>query len=265
MLRFKKSLGQNFLINKNIINKISQLDCIQDQNIFEIGPGSGNLSDTIAIQKPKSFFMIEKDQSLCNLLKKKYNQNENFKIFNGNILKYDLENYKFKNTIIFGNLPYNISTQILAKFIKIKTWPPFYKKIIFMFQKEVADKILAKSKTNEFGRITILSNYRLEIIDSFKISKENFFPKPKVDSKVIVFKPKRTIKFKITNIENLEKITQIFFSSKRKMINKALKKIFKNYKDIARMLNINLNSRPSDLSPEIYFKLTEIFEKNTKA
>ena len=151
------------------------MDCIQDQNIFEIGPGSGNLSDTIAIQKPKSFFMIEKDQSLCNLLKKKYNQNENFKIFNGNILKYDLENYKFKNVIIFGNLPYNISTQILAKFIKIKTWPPFYKKIIFMFQKEVADKILAKSKTNEFGRITILSNYRLEIIDSFKISKENFF------------------------------------------------------------------------------------------
>ena len=134
-----------------------------------------------------------------------------------------------------------------------------------MFQKEVADKILAKSKTNEFGRITILSNYRLEIIDSFKISKEDFFPKPKVDSKVIVFKPKRAIKFKITNIENLEKITQVFFSSKRKMINKALKKIFKNYKDIAHMLNINLNSRPSDLSPEIYFKLTEIFEKNTKA
>ena len=117
------------------------------------------------------------------LKKKKYNQNENFKIFNGNILKYDLENYKFKNVIIFGNLPYNISTQILAKFIKIKTWPPFYKKIIFMFQKEVADKILAKSKTNEFGRITILSNYRLEIIDSFKISKENFFLNQKLTQK----------------------------------------------------------------------------------
>ena len=264
MLKLKKSLGQNFLIDKNIANKISKLDDIFNQNIFEIGPGSGNLTDIISKKKPKTFSMVEKDKKFYKILKEKYYRKKNFEIINDDILEYDLNNYKQRNVIIFGNLPYNISTQILAKFIKIKIWPPFYKKIIFMFQSEVADKILARSKTNKFGRITILSNLRLEVIDSFKISKKSFFPEPKVDSKIIVFKPKDKIKFNISNIENLEKITQIFFSSKRKMINKAFKKIFKNYEEIAFKLNINLKSRPSDLPSETYYKLTEIFEKNNK-
>ena len=102
-------------------------------------------------------------------------------------------------------MPYNISTQILVKFINLESLATFFKKIIFMFQKEVANKILAKSKTREYGRITILTNFRLDIINSFKISKIVFFPRPDVDSKIIVFEPKTKIKHKIKNIKNLRK------------------------------------------------------------
>ena len=130
-----------------------------------------------------------------------------------------------------------------------------------MFQKEVADRILATYNTKEYGRISVLTNFRLEIIENFKISKNCFFPKPAVDSKIIVFKPKIKLNHKIHNIKNLEKITNIFFSNKRKMINKPLSKTFKEYKAIAKQLSLNLNSRPSELSSDDYCRLTEIYEK----
>ena len=127
-----------------------------------------------------------------------------------------------------------------------------------MFQKEVADRILAKPNTKNFSRITVLSNLRLDIVENFKVSKRCFFPVPKVESEVIVFKPKLKESFNIKNIENLEKITQIFFSAKRKMINKPFSKIFKNYKDIAKLLKIDLNKRPADLSSNDFFPSSRI-------
>ena len=261
MLKLKKSLGQNLLTDKNIIRKIIKLDNLKNQIIFEIGPGSGNLTELILKEKPKKIILVEKDQRFSGLLKEKLKNEKNLEIHSKDILQYDFDNSLLKNAIIFGNLPYNISTQILVKFISLKTWPPFFKKIIFMFQKEVADRILAKSNTKEYGRIAILTNFRLDIVESFKISRNCFFPKPNVDSKIIVFKPKIKIKHKIQSVKNLEKITNIFFSNKRKMINKPCSKIFKEYREVAKKLRINLNLRPSELSNSDYYKLTEYYEK----
>ena len=261
MLKFKKSLGQNLLTDKNIINKIVSLEHLTNEHVFEIGAGLGNLTNFINKKKPKSVFLIEKDERFYKVLKENFGSMKNYKILNMDILKYNLNSYKDQKAIVFGNLPYNISTQILAKFIKVSSWPPFYKKIIFMFQQEVANKILAKHNTKEYGRITILTNVRLDIIKSFKVSKKCFFPIPEVDSKVIVFKPKIKISHKIKNIKNLEKITHVFFSNKRKMINKPLSKIFKNYKYVAKKLKIDTNIRPSELSCEDYYRLTECYEE----
>ena len=261
MLRLKKSLGQNFLVDKNVINKIVSLDVIKDKKIFEIGPGSGNLTNYIIQKKPKTILLIEKDKRFYEILSKKYRFKKNYKIINEDILNYDLNKHKKEDAIIFGNLPYNISTQILAKFISTNIWPPFYKKIIFMFQKEVADRILAKCNTKQYSRITILANFKLDVIEKFKISKKCFFPIPNVDSKIIAFKPKIKNDYKISNIKNLEKITHIFFSNKRKMINKPFSKIFDNYKEAAEQLKIDLNLRPSELSCNDYYRLTEYYEK----
>ena len=133
-----------------------------------------------------------------------------------------------------------------------------------MFQKEVADRIMAKPNTKNYGRIAVLSNFRLDVVDNFKISKKCFFPIPNVDSKVIIFKPKLKIDYKIKNIKNLEKVTQILFSGKRKMINKAFSKLFKDYRKTAEFLNIDLKKRPSELLCEDYYKMTEHYEKNIR-
>ena len=261
MLELKKSLGQNLLVDKNILNKISDLDSINGKIIFEVGPGTGNLTEIILKKNPKKILLVEKDKRFCEILCKKFNLKKNYNIFNEDILKFNFDS-NINGDVIFGNLPYNISTQILAKFIKLDKWPPSFKKIIFMFQKEVADRILAKHNTKEYGRITVLANFRLDITDSFKISRKCFLPVPDVDSKIIIFKPKFKTTYSIKNIKNLEKITEVLFSGKRKMINKAFSKIFKNYKEVAKFLNIDLKKRPAELPCDDYYKITEYYEKN---
>ncbi len=127
-----------------------------------------------------------------------------------------------------------------------------------MFQKEVAERIIAKYNTSKYGRLSIISNWRLSLIDHFNISKNCFYPKPKVDSTVLILKPKVNKSYKIKHILNLEKITQIIFSKKRKMINKNIKSIFgKDYK----VFNFNLSDRPSNLKPDDYYRMTEFYEK----
>ena len=261
MISPKKSLGQNFLLDKNIIRKIIGLIDISNKNILEIGPGKGALTNEILKKNPKSLILVEKDFTIFGELKKKYKDNKKIEIFNKDILKFEIEKKIKKNTIIFGNLPYNISSQVLVKIIKFKSWPPNYTDVVFMFQKEMADRIIGKFNTSKYGRLSILSSYRLDILKKFDVSPYCFFPKPKVNSTVLFFKPKRKKNFYIKNLDNLEKITNIFFSSRRKMINKNVKKIFKkNYNNVVKDLNVRL--RPSEVKPEIYYQITELFENN---
>ena len=199
---------------------------------------------------------------MCKILNKELIFKKKIKIINKDILSFNLEKILKKDTIVFGNLPYNISTQILIKLIKFKHWLPNYKKLVFMFQKEVAEKILAKSNTSKYGRITVICNWRLKVLNHFNISRNCFFPKPKVDSTLIVFEPIINKYYKIKDISNLEKITQIFFSSKRKMINKSFKKLFGKSEIHKKELKINLTFRPNVLKEEEYFKITEYYEKN---
>ena len=263
MVRPKKSLGQNFLIDNNILDKIIKLSKIHNHDVVEIGPGTGNLTKKIIKQKIKSLILVEKDHRLFSNLNNEFNNSNKFKIFNEDILKFDLEKKIKKDSIIIGNLPYNISSQILIKLIKFKNWLPKYKKLILMFQKEVADKILAKYNTPNYGRLSVITAARLKIIDRFNVSPNCFFPIPKVKSTVLILEPIINKNFKVKNIENLEKITHFFFSKKRKMINKAFNELFKKPSNVANELNINLNLRPNKLSENEFFKITEFFERQS--
>jgi 16S rRNA (adenine1518-N6/adenine1519-N6)-dimethyltransferase len=183
------------------------------------------------------------------------------KIINNDILNVLNKNNFGKNVVVFGNLPYNISTQILASLILIEKWPPWFDILILMFQKEVADRIIAKKKSSSYGRLSVLSNWRLDVKKHFDISNSCFFPKPKVESTVLSFKPKKNNKFILKNPKNLENITRILFSNRRKMINKSFLKIFKQNKLIANKLELDLKLRPEDLSNEMFYKIAIKYEE----
>ena len=165
-----------------------------------------------------------------------------------------------KDTIVFGNLPYNSSTKILSELILQKKWPPWYEILVLMFQKEVAERIIAKTNTKQFSRLTVLSNWRMDIKKHFDISNNCFFPKPKVTSTVLSFKPKKNFKFTLNDPKNLEKVTRILFSNRRKMINKNFNKLFEKNKDVAKKLNIDLSKRAGELNCEMFYKIAAEYE-----
>ena len=254
----KKSLGQNFLIDKKMINLITEVGDINSKDIvLEVGPGTGNLTEKILEKKPKDFILIEKDKRLVDLLKQKYGNKIN--IFNEDILKFSYKNYYDKKLVIFGNLPYNISTQILAKWIKIQNLDKFCKRFVLMFQKEVADRIIAKTNTKNYGRLSIFANWKMNIEKIIDIEPISFKPAPKVKSTLLMFTPKKKF-FELNDPKNLEHVTNIFFSQRRKMIKKPLKFLFDNFKDLERELNLDLNLRPQNLDDITYYKISKMYE-----
>ena len=258
MIKAKKSLGQNFLIDQNIIDKIINIVEIKNKSILEIGPGTGNLTKNILKKKPKKLIVIEKDNSLAESLKK--NIGDGVKIINDDVLKIDETKLNLDVLTVFGNLPYNISTEILCNWIlNIKNKNFWFDNLVLMFQKEVADRIIAKFNTKNYGRLSILSNWKLEIEKICDVQPSSFFPKPKIDSSVLLLKPKLDF-FPLTNPKNLEKLTRIFFMHRRKMLKKSYNLIFNGNLDIANKLNIDLSLRPQNLNFETYYKLSEEYE-----
>ncbi len=257
MIRAKKSLGQNFLIDKNIIDKIIKTVPITNNEILEVGPGTGNLTKEILKNNPKKLFLVEKDTFLAESLKEIIN--DKVTIYNEDILKIN-ENLLSKNKIIvFGNLPYNISTEILSTWIINLKNDYWFSDLILMFQKEVADRIIAKFNTSTYGRLSILANWRLNINKICDISPESFSPKPKIESTLIHFTPKKKFA-EIKDPTNLEKITRIFFNHRRKMLKKPFNQIFNGKIDLLNKFNIDLNLRPQNLDFETYYKLTIEYE-----
>ena len=258
MIKAKKSLGQNFLIDKNIIEKITNTTKITNKIVLEVGPGTGNLTSYILKKNPKKLFVIEKDNQLAIDLKNKFNNQ--ISIIHEDVLKIDETTFFKDKLIVFGNLPYNISTEIISKWIvnlKDKFW---FECLVLMFQKEVADRIIAELNTSSYGRLSIICNWKLNIRKICDIKPESFFPKPKVDSSLLFFYPKKNF-VRINNPNNLEKVTRIFFNQRRKMLKKPFNQLFNGNQNVLNKLKIDLNLRPQNLSLDTYYKLASEYEK----
>ena len=258
-MKAKKSLGQNFLIDQNILKKIVSLIKIENNSILEVGPGTGNLTSHILNHNPKKFLVVEKDKYLADMLKKKFE--DKIGIINDDVLKIDEKKLYKEKLIVFGNLPYNISTEILAKWvINLDNKNFWFDSLILMFQKEVADRILSKFNSSKYGRLTILANWKLDINKICDIKPESFSPKPKVQSSLLFLKPKKNF-YKFKNSKNLEKITRIFFNQRRKKIKTPFNKLFNGDFNILNKLKVDLNLRPHNLNEEVYYQLTQEYEK----
>ena len=256
-IKAKKSLGQNFLIDRHVLDVIVDTVDIANKEVLEIGPGSGNLTSYILKKKPKKVHVIEKDNDLSLLLKEKFNDEIN--IINDDVLNISEDKISNEKLIVFGNLPYNISTEILSKWILNINKEFWFNSLILMFQKEVANRIIADANTSNYGRLSILSKWKLNVKKVIDIMPESFSPRPKIDSSLLVFTPKENF-FELENAKNLEMITRVFFSQRRKMLKKPFNQIFKNPIEISQKFNIDLNLRPQNLEPEMYYKLVKEYE-----
>ena len=256
-VKAKKSLGQNFLIDREVLEKIVSITDITNKEVLEIGPGSGNLTTYILKKKPKKLYVVEKDDDLAILLKEKFDTE--IEIINDDILKVSESNISEQKLSVFGNLPYNISTEILSKWILNIGSNFWFDSLVLMFQKEVADRIISEFNNSNYGRLSILSSWKLNVKKILDIKPQSFSPRPKIDSSLLLFTPKENF-FKLKDPKNLEKITRIFFSQRRKMLKKPFNQVFNNGKEVAEKFGIDLNLRPQNLEPEVYFKLVKEYE-----
>ena len=267
MTRPKKSLGQNFLIDKNIIEKIIKYARLKEDDIvIEIGAGHGEL--TIPLSGHVSqVFAIEKDPGLCHKLKKRMGEERirNIKVIRGDILKLDLREIDDfpKKPIVMGNIPYNISSLILKRLISSKE---IIEKAILMFQLEYAKRLVASPGTKEYGSLTLFVSYHATVKELFSVSRNVFFPRPSVDSMVveIIFDKK----YPESDEAIFRFVVNAAFSHRRKNILNSLFEYMKGsgirkeeVREFLLSSNINPELRAENLSIEDFLRLSEKMKK----
>lgn len=250
----KKKFGQNFLTSENILDKIVAIaGNIENKNILEIGPGPGGLTTSILKQKPKKLISVEIDNDLFEILKVEFDKYNNFEVINEDALKIDESKYFDNNINVIANLPYNVGTNLLLKWLNnIQLFESF----TLLLQKEVVERIVAKPCTKDYGRLSIITQALCDAKKMFDIKPESFIPPPKVMSSVVYIKPKQNIEN--INIKKLGIITQTLFSQRRKKIKNAINLLLKqNFINSNSIINIDLDKRAEELSVDEYIDLSK--------
>ena len=242
-VKINKALGQNFLFDLNLTDKIVKNSEPICPTVIEIGPGPGGLTRSILKKKPTVLYTIDKDkqsEKMLNDIKKIYR--DRLIIITDDALHYPIWKLGDSPSQVIANLPYNSGTKMLTSWLK---HIQHFDLLTLMFQKEVADRIIAKPGSKNYGRLSILTNWLTKSKKLFDIPSEAFIPRPKITSSVIQLKPLHKPMYDVS-FESIEKITQMAFSQRRKMIKTSLKKI--NGQIILKELNISPNLRPENLS-----------------
>ncbi len=253
LITAKKSLGQNFIHNKAFLEELAKkIVSNSNTDIIEIGPGTGSLTEYLKRKKFKNLVLIEKDNQLSKILKEKYKHEKNIIIYNEDALTFDLSNVsKNKEIIIVGNLPFNVSSQLLINWISFDEWPPFYNKMYLMFQKELGKRISSKINNKSYGKLSVLTQSRCDVKELIKAPSNIFKPKPKVDGIVLEFTPIDT--FSDVNLNKLKIILKAAFENRRKKIKNSLS-IFKFYFD---NWEVEKDLRPDNLDVRKYCSLAK--------
>ena len=258
----KKKLGQNFLHDKNIISSIIKNVNVRDEDIIEIGPGPGILTENILKNKARSLLVIEKDESFeVNLKKIKNKYKDNFIYLIHDVIDFDFNKLTKKEYKIVSNLPYNISVPFILKMIKIRgviSW----KDMVLMVQKEVAERITADIGTKNYGRLSIMVNLNNDVKKLLNVKPSSFIPRPKVDSTVIKISPKN----KHININNevFEKIVKICFSQRRKKVKNNLDQLKINTISLLELSNIDPDIRAENIDIDGFIRISSNYEELIK-
>lgn len=258
MIQAKKNLGQNWLIDKNIINKIIDYANITNEtNVIEIGPGQGALTELITM-KAKKTIAIELDDKLCALIEKKY-KDKNFKLICKDVLEINLdklikEEFNNEDVIVISNLPYYITSKIIFKNLESNK----IKKQILMVQKEYGDRVIAKPGTKIFGRLSVGVQIFNDVEKVTDVSRNSFAPRPNVDSVVVSLIKKNTLLIKENESEKFLEMIKILFANKRKTIHNNLSNYLKNKPNSLKVLelsNIETSKRAEQLSIKYFIEI----------
>jgi len=259
-LNIKKYLGQHFLIDRNARNKLLSFAGIEKEDIiFEIGPGLGALTEYL-IEKAKKVYALEIDSDFCRILKKRFGDKKNFHLLETDFLETNQDFWDgFEKVKVIGNTPYYLSTPIVLHILK------FYKKVklaLLTVQKEVGEKFVAKSRSKNYGSVSVLLSLYTESKICYFLKKDVFFPKPEVESVAVKIVPLKEPKIEIE--KGFWEFLPLIFSYRRKKLINVINKVFKKEKkDITKLLEeieIDSNRRVEELSPE---KIYQLYKKLT--
>lgn len=258
-LRAEKSLGQNFLLDGNITDKIVRgAGDLSGLTVFEIGPGPGGLTRSILKSDAEKLIAIEFDRRAVGALQDLQSLfPHRLHIIHANALKTDLQSLAAGPMAIIANLPYNIATPLLIGWLKqIRTDAKTCRSMTLMFQKEVAERILASPGTKAYGRLSVISQWLCNVKKIYDLPPGAFTPPPKVNSAVVHFTP-RQLPPESPSFETLETVTAAAFNQRRKMIRSSLK----NYAGILEQLQIDGTRRAEELTTEDYLNISLLAEK----
>ena len=258
-LRAKKSLGQNFLLDLNLTSKIARYAGNLDQfDILEIGPGPGGLTRSLLREGARKVVAIEKDNRCIEALEEiQATFPGRLKLLQGDALSTNASEHLADPVRIIANLPYNIGTELLVRWLTSETWPSFWKSMTLMFQKEVANRIVASPGSKAYGRLSVMSQWRCDTKIAFNVPATAFTPPPKVESALVHFEALKEPKFP-AEVEVLEFVVSKAFNQRRKMLRGALKGYFQNVEEGLLSIGVLPTKRAEDITVQEYCAMSQI-------
>ena len=258
-LRAKKSLGQNFLLDLNLTSKIARYAGNLDQfDILEIGPGPGGLTRSLLHGGARKVVAIEKDNRCIEALEEiQATFPGRLKLLQGDALSTNASEHLADPVRIIANLPYNIGTELLVRWLTSKTWPSFWQSMTLMFQKEVANRIVASPGSKAYGRLSVMSQWRCDTKIAFNVPATAFTPPPKVESALVHFEALKEPKFP-AEVEVLEFVVSKAFNQRRKMLRGALKGYFQNVEEGLLSIGVLPTKRAEDITVQEYCAMSQI-------
>ena len=258
-LRAKKSLGQNFLLDLNLTSKIARYAGNLDQfDILEIGPGPGGLTRSLLHEGARKVVAIEKDNRCIEALEEiQATFPGRLKLLQGDALSTNASEHLADPVRIIANLPYNIGTELLVRWLTSKTWPSFWQSMTLMFQKEVANRIVASPGSEAYGRLSVMSQWRCDTKIAFNVPATAFTPPPKVESALVHFEALKEPKFP-AEVEVLEFVVSKAFNQRRKMLRGALKGYFQNVEEGLLNIGVLPTKRAEDITVQEYCAISQI-------
>ena len=258
-LRAKKSLGQNFLLDLNLTSKIARYAGNLDQfDILEIGPGPGGLTRSLLHEGARKVVAIEKDNRCIEALEEiQATFPGRLKLLQGDALSTNASEHLADPVRIIANLPYNIGTELLVRWLTSKTWPSFWQSMTLMFQKEVANRIVASPGSKAYGRLSVMSQWRCDTKIAFNVPATAFTPPPKVESALVHFEALKEPKFP-AEVEVLEFVVSKAFNQRRKMLRGALKGYFQNVEEGLLSIGVLPTKRAEDITVQEYCAMSKI-------